>query len=60
MYGCVMRDSHGDIIRIKGGTLGHSDAIHVEIMGLFEILKLAKSKGVRGCIMEEDSLTVIS
>lgn len=43
-----------------GGPIGVSDAIHAETMGLLKGLKLAKSKGVRDCILEGDSLTVIS
>lgn len=60
-FGCVMRDSQGQILRVKGGPLGIQDAIFAETMGLLEDLKLAKSKGATKCIIiEGDSLTIIS
>lgn len=59
-FRCVMRDCQGNIIGVKGGSIGVCDVIHVETMGLLEGLKLAKSKSVRGCILKGDSLTVIS
>lgn len=59
-FECVMRDSQGLIIGVKGGPLGCQDAIYAETMGLLEGLKLAKDKGVRDYIIEGDSLTVIS
>lgn len=58
--GCVMRDCHGNIIGVKGGPMGVCDAMLAETMGLLEGLKLAKSKGARGCTLERDLLTVIS
>lgn len=59
-YGCVMWDSYGNVTGVKGGLLGHCDAIHAKTLGLLEGLKLAKSKGVNRCILEGDFLTVIT
>lgn len=59
-FGCVMRDSHDLIIWVKGGPIGVSHAIHAETMGLLEGLELAKGKGVRDCILEGNSLSIIS
>lgn len=59
-YGCVMCDYQGNILGAKGGLIGVCDVIHAETMGLLEGLRLAKIKGVSGCIIEGDSTTVIS
>lgn len=37
-----------------------SDATHAETLGLLEGLKLTRDKGVRDCILEGDSLSIIS
>lgn len=58
-YGCVMGDYQGQIIGVKGGAIGVNDAIYAETMGL-KGLKLARDKGIRDCVLEGDSLMVIS
>lgn len=55
-----MRDCQGNIIGARGGPIRFCDAILAETMGLLEGLKLAKSKGVIGCILEGDSMAVKS
>lgn len=59
-FSCVMRDFQGHIIGVKRRPVGVSDTIHAETIGFLEGFKLAKGKGIRDCIMEGDSLTVIS
>lgn len=59
-FGCVMRDCQGNIIGVKGMPIGVCDVILVETVCLLEGLKLAKTKWVNGCILEGDSMTVIS
>lgn len=55
-YGCVLRDSLGQTLWIKGGPIGVKNAIYAELTGLLEEgLRLLKDKGLRGCIMEGES-----
>lgn len=55
-YGCVMRDSQGVIILVKGGPIGICDANHVETIGLLEALRMLKSGGHNNCYVEGDSM----
>jgi len=59
-YGCLMRDSQGSIISIKGGPLRSCDANRAKLIGFFEGLKMLKSKGFFNCSVEGDSKTAIS
>lgn len=59
-FGCIMRDTNGQIMGVKGSLFGLTNAIHAEAMGLLEGLKLARDKGIKGCIIEGDSSLVIS
>lgn len=59
-FGCVMHDSQRNIIGVKGGPIGVCGTIHTKTMSLLEGLNLAKGKGATGCILEGDSLTVVS
>lgn len=59
-YGCLMRDSQGSIILVKGGPLGRCDVNHAELIGMLEGLKMLKSKGFFNCSVEGDSKTIIS
>lgn len=55
-----MRDAYVNVTEVNGGPLRHCDDIHAEIVGLLKGLKLTKSKGINGCIVEGVSLSVIS
>jgi len=59
-YHYVMRDSLGHILWVKGGPIGNSDAIHVEIGGLLKGVRLIKRKDTKDCIVEGDSFIVIT
>lgn len=58
-YGCVIRDSQGAIILVKGGPIGISDANHAKTIGLLEALRMHKSGDHQDCYVEGDSMTVL-
>lgn len=54
-----MRDSHGSIILVKGGSLRTCDANHAETIGLLEVVKMLKAGGHNGCYVEGDSMIAL-
>lgn len=58
-YGCVMQDSQGLVILVKGGPIGRSDATHADLIGLLEGLIMLREKGIQDCIVEGDSINVL-
>lgn len=59
-YGYVLRDSHSHFRWVKGGPIGISDGIFAELMGLLEGVRMLKAKGLKDCIVEGDSLSIIT
>lgn len=59
-YGCVLRDSFGYVRSVKGGPIGVCDAIFVKLMGLLEGARMLKAKGLKDCIVEGDSSSIIA
>lgn len=55
IFVCVIRDNNRNMVRVLCGPLGVCDFTKVEVMGLHELKKM----GVRGCLVEGDSATVI-
>lgn len=59
-YGCVWRDSGGQILRVKAGPIGVQNALFTELMEMLEGLRLLKAMDLRCCIVEGDSLMTFS
>lgn len=59
-YGCVLRDSDGQIIWVKAGPIGVWNAVFVEVMVMLKGLRLLKAKDLRDCVVEGDSMTMFS
>lgn len=58
-FGCVIRDSHGDINRIVTGTIGIVDSTKAELMGLLMGLREIRDLHLSVLVIKGDSSVVV-
>lgn len=58
-FGCVLRDHSDKVVRVISGPLGMCDSTTAEAMGLLFGLRELKQLGIKDCVVEGNSMTVI-
>lgn len=58
-FGCVIRNSHGDIIKFIASPISFANSTKVEVMGLFWGLREVRSLKLENPLVESDSAVVV-
>lgn len=58
-FGCVIRDSMGEIVRVVAGSIGTADSTKVELMGLLMGLREVRNLQLHVPLIEGDSSVVV-